>query len=129
MLGVTGPNEYENNVNNNWYTNYFAVWCLKYVIEVATSIKTSDSARYHELSAFTNLNEVDEFAKFTHIIENMYFPENAELGVFLQQDGFLDKELIKVNDLDASQRPINQKWSWDRILRSCFINATAFTYE
>ncbi len=22
MLGVTGPNEYENNVNNNWYTNY-----------------------------------------------------------------------------------------------------------
>jgi maltose phosphorylase len=21
MLGVTGPNEYENNVNNNWYTN------------------------------------------------------------------------------------------------------------
>jgi len=23
MHGVTGPNEYENNVNNNWYTNYF----------------------------------------------------------------------------------------------------------
>ena len=21
ILGVTGPNEYENNVNNNWYTN------------------------------------------------------------------------------------------------------------
>ena len=121
MLGVTGPNEYENNVNNNWYTNYFAVWCLKYVIEVSASIKACDSNRYDELSAFTNLNEVDEFAKFKHIIENMYFPESAELGVFLQQDGFLDKELIKVNDLDVSQRPINQKWSWDRILRSCFI--------
>jgi len=24
ILGVTGPNEYENNVNNNWYTNYIA---------------------------------------------------------------------------------------------------------
>jgi trehalose/maltose hydrolase-like predicted phosphorylase len=24
MHGVTGPNEYENNVNNNWYTNYIA---------------------------------------------------------------------------------------------------------
>ena len=22
ILGVTGPNEYENNVDNNWYTNY-----------------------------------------------------------------------------------------------------------
>jgi maltose phosphorylase len=121
MLGVTGPNEYENNVNNNWYTNYFAVWCLKYVMEVSEFIKASDSNRYDELAAITNLNEVDEFAKFTHIVENMYFPESKELGVFLQQDGFLDKELIKVQDLDASQRPINQKWSWDRILRSCFI--------
>ena len=24
ILGVTGPNEYENNVNNNWYTNYIS---------------------------------------------------------------------------------------------------------
>ena len=30
ILGVTGPNEYENNVNNNWYTNYFARWCIRY---------------------------------------------------------------------------------------------------
>ncbi len=39
----------------------------------------------------------------------------------LQQDGFLDKELITVADLDKTQRPINQKWSWDRILRSPYI--------
>jgi maltose phosphorylase len=39
----------------------------------------------------------------------------------LQQDGFLDKELQKVTDLKPEDRPINQKWSWDRILRSCFI--------
>jgi maltose phosphorylase len=121
MLGVTGPNEYENNVNNNWYTNYFAVWCLKYVIEVAEYLKTSDSERYVVLSSITNLDEIEEFAKFSDVIENMYFPESKELGIFLQQDGFLDKELVKVKDLDASQRPINQKWSWDRILRSCFI--------
>ncbi len=121
MLGVTGPNEYENNVNNNWYTNYFAVWCMKYVMEVSEFVKTSDSARYEELISITNLNEGDEFAKFTHIIENMNLPESKELGIFLQQDGFLDKELIKVKDLDSSLRPINQKWSWDRILRSCFI--------
>src|SRR5690606_10600266 len=30
MLGVTGPNEYENNVNNNWYSNYIATWTLRY---------------------------------------------------------------------------------------------------
>ena len=121
MLGVTGPNEYENNVNNNFYTNYFAIWCLKYVIEISEYIKGSDSERYDELVALANLNESDEFAKFNHIIENMYLPESKELGVYLQQDGFLDKELIKVKDLSPTERPINQKWSWDRILRSCFI--------
>ena len=34
ILGVTGPNEYENNVNNNWYTNYIAKWCLEYTIKI-----------------------------------------------------------------------------------------------
>jgi maltose phosphorylase len=33
MLGVTGPNEYENNVNNNWYTNRIASWCLQYTLD------------------------------------------------------------------------------------------------
>ncbi len=28
--GVTRPNEYENNINNNWYTNTLAAWVLGY---------------------------------------------------------------------------------------------------
>ncbi|MBL4939544.1 MAG: glycoside hydrolase family 65 protein, partial [Lutibacter sp.] len=51
----------------------------------------------------------------------MYFPFSKEKNIYLQQDGFLDKELIPTKDLDKSHRPINQKWSWDRILRSCYI--------
>lgn len=51
----------------------------------------------------------------------MYFPFSKEHNVYLQQDGFLDKDLVRVADLDKSQRPINQKWSWDRILRSPYI--------
>ena len=51
----------------------------------------------------------------------MYFPYSEEHQVYLQQDGFLDKELVSVADLEKSQRPINQKWSWDRILRSPYI--------
>ena len=41
--------------------------------------------------------------------------------VFLQQDGFLDKEIIPACKIPFSERPINQHWSWDRILRSCYI--------
>jgi maltose phosphorylase len=60
-------------------------------------------------------------AAMKKVADNMYFPYSEEHGVYLQQDGFLDKELITVANLDRSQRPINQKWSWDRILRSPYI--------
>jgi maltose phosphorylase len=51
----------------------------------------------------------------------MYYPIDEAKNIFLQQDGYLDKEQITVDQLDKKHRPLNQKWSWDRILRSCFI--------
>lgn len=121
MLGVTGPNEYENNVNNNWYTNYIACWCMKYAMEAAEIVKSASLDKYKEICDRIHFRENKEFATCREIIAKMYFPENKEIGVFLQQEGYLDKEQILVKDLPPSQRPLNQKWSWDRILRSCFI--------
>lgn len=117
MLGVTGPNEYENNVNNNWYTNYLAVWTLKYTIENIQKLKNTED--WNRISKLTKFQFESEIANWRHITENMYFPYDAERNVFLQQDGFLDKELISADKIE--NRPINQNWSWDRILRSCFI--------
>jgi maltose phosphorylase len=119
MLGVTGPNEYENNVNNNWYTNYLAVWCLKYTLEAIEKVKRNE-LKFQDIARITNFDETAETSRWKNIIKNMYFPYDAERQVFLQQDGFLDKELLTVDDI-SEHRPINQKWSWDRILRSCFI--------
>ncbi len=34
---------------------------------------------------------------------------------------FLDKEFVEVKDLPKENFPLNQNWSWDKILRSCFI--------
>ncbi|PTR01640.1 maltose phosphorylase [Mucilaginibacter yixingensis] len=121
MLGVTGPNEYENNINNNWYTSTMATWCMQYALDAAEKVRTAEPAKYQALIAKINFEEAKEIAQFSDIIEKMYFPYDEQLGVFLQQDGYLDKEQILVKDLPASERPINQKWSWDRILRSCFI--------
>lgn len=120
MLGVTGPNEYENNVNNNWYTNYIAKWCMEYMLENLATLKADYPNDYSRILEKTRLSE-EEVSKMKDISANMYFPYDEEAGVYLQQDGFLDKELVKVVDLDKSQRPINQHWSWDRILRSPYI--------
>ncbi|MFC4221011.1 glycoside hydrolase family 65 protein [Flagellimonas marina] len=120
MLGVTGPNEYENNVNNNWYTNYLAKWCIEYALEQLKVVQESYPEDYKRIIQKTDLAqlETEDWAK---VAGNMYFPYSEKHDVFLQQDGFLDKKMVKVQDLDKSERPINQKWSWDRILRSPYI--------
>ena len=48
MHGVTGPNEYENNINNNWYTSYIANWCLKYTAEVIVDLEKDSTDYYNE---------------------------------------------------------------------------------
>ncbi|MBC8757621.1 glycoside hydrolase family 65 protein [Kordia sp. YSTF-M3] len=120
ILGVTGPNEYENNVNNNWYTNYIAQWCIKFAQENIQKVKQKYASDYDRIMQKVRLSE-QEISSWMEVAENMYFPYSEQYGVYLQQDGFLDKDLVSVADLDQSQRPINQKWSWDRILRSPYI--------
>ena len=108
LLGVTGPNEYENNVNNNFYTNYLAQWCLRYAAEQVRLLGKE------EIPA-------EELAQWLHIAQNIYFPYSEHYRIYLQQDGFLDKDLLPATAIPAQQRPINQHWSWDRILRSPYI--------
>ncbi|HEX8270045.1 MAG TPA: glycoside hydrolase family 65 protein [Flavobacterium sp.] len=120
ILGVTGPNEYENNVNNNFYTNYLAKWCIDYAAEQIEKVKKEYPSDYARIMSDVNL-DVIEIGRWKTVADKMYLPFSEEHNVYLQQDGFLDKELVKVHDLDKSQRPINQKWSWDRILRSPYI--------
>jgi maltose phosphorylase len=111
--GVTGPNEYENNVSNNWYTNRIASWCLEYCCDIAAQ---AGSARCLEIGL-----KQEELLNFKDISSHMYLPEDKELGIFVQHDTFMDKELIPASAIVPEDRPINQHWSWDRILRSCFI--------
>ena len=121
MHGVTGPNEYENNVNNNWYTSYIANWCMQYTAECAQWLTENHPAEFASLCEKTKFQQESETQAWSHINEHLYLPFSDELGVFVQHDGFLEKELIPVQDLSPTQRPINQKWSWDRILRSVYI--------
>ena len=120
ILGVTGPNEYENNVNNNWYTNYSAQWCLRYTLDQLQNITDNNPVEALRISKKLKLTE-QELVQWKNKADQMYLPYDNELNVVLQQDGFLDKELLTVDQLSPKERPINQHWSWDRILRSPYI--------
>ena len=121
MLGVTGPNEYENNINNNWYTSLIAQWTLKYTLESIEHLKSKAAEKYKKLIAKTGFKEEQESNDWKEIIDKIYLPEDKERSIFLQQEGYLDKELLTAEDIPEEEKPINQNWSWDRILRSCFI--------
>jgi maltose phosphorylase len=121
ILGVTGPNEYENNVNNNWYTNKIAQWCLNYTREAIDIVKKNFPKRFSEITEKANFDSATETGVWKSVATNLHLPYNKDEEVFLQQDGYMDKEQITADELSPSVRPINQHWSWDRILRSCFI--------
>ncbi|KIO94744.1 Maltose phosphorylase [Levilactobacillus brevis] len=111
--GVTGADEYENNVDNNWDTNMLAQWTLKYTLEILGKVD-QDTAKQLNVS-----NE--EKTKWQDIVDRMYLPYDKDLNIFVQHDGFLDKDIEPVSSIPADQRPINQNWSWDKILRSPYI--------
>jgi maltose phosphorylase len=73
MLGVTGPNEYENNVNNNWYTSTIACWSMEYAREAVNYVKTNTPEKYQQLIKKLNFNEANETSFWNHICKNMYY--------------------------------------------------------
>ncbi|QVK08689.1 glycoside hydrolase family 65 protein [Mycoplasma mycoides] len=110
--GVTGPNEYENNVNNNWLTNLMCQWVLSYTLEMLDKLNL-DKSKW-------NLS-TDETNKWVDIINKIYLPYDKDLDIFVQHDTFLDKDLKHKDLLSKDERPLNKNWSWDRILRSVYI--------
>lgn len=118
ILGVTGPNEYENNVNNNWYTNLMAQWTLQYTLESLN--KLTENTSLDTISETFNVSET-EIQSWQKIIDSMYFPRIKGTDIIEQHDLFTDKELIPVSELNPIDLPLHQNWSWDKILRSCYI--------
>jgi maltose phosphorylase len=97
---VTGPNEYENNVNNNFYTNYIAKWCLEYTYEQIQKV----SLEYPLITEnYRKVKITDAELQSWKSIGCYVLSFSEEHNVYLQQDGFLDKELVRVADLDTDQ--------------------------
>ena len=121
ILGVTGPNGYENNVDNNWYTNFSCRMCLRITLEFMNHMRQHQPETLQRVMQKTHFDEASETARWREIIDHLYLPYDEQRGIFVQNDGYLDKELRTTASLSPKERPINQHWSWDRILRSCYI--------
>lgn len=93
IFQVTGPDEYTVLVDNDFYTNHMAKRHLAYAADVADWLAQTYPATFTELEARTGLC-ADESAAWRQAAEAMYLPPpDARLGVFPQDDTFLDRPL------------------------------------
>lgn len=80
---VTGPDEYTACVNNNIYTNLIARENLKFSISLVEKFGT-------QVSGVLPV-EKEELAEWKQAVQNMYIPYNETLGIYPQDDSFLNK--------------------------------------
>jgi len=118
ILGVTGPDEFHNNVNNNWYTNILAKWVLNYAYEQSVWLKSKNKRKFCKICEKYGLKD-DDFKKGREISNKMYLSRKG--SVFVQFEGFFEKEQLTVSDVPYEQLPVVQYWSWDRINRVSLI--------
>ena len=114
ILGVTGPDEFHNNVNNNWYTNIMAKWVLDYAYEQSIWLKNESKNKFNKICEKYNF-KVEEFKKWQEISNKIFL--NKRDDIFIQFDDFFKKEQVTVPDIPYDQLPVVQHWSWDRINR------------
>ncbi|MEN9510812.1 MAG: hypothetical protein RLZZ370_631, partial [Bacteroidota bacterium] len=95
--------------------------CLNFTMRCLAVLDASNPEAHQSIVSKTGLDTEKELPFWKEVTASMFLPEDARLGIFVQHEGFLDKELMPVSALDKKHLPLNQKWSWDRILRSCFI--------
>ena len=85
---VTGPDEYNVLVDNNFYTNLMAREHLRDAAGAARWLMEEEPEAYRALKEKLGFEE-EELALWDEIIEKMYFPYDEERGVYPMDDGFM----------------------------------------
>jgi beta-phosphoglucomutase len=100
---VTGPDEYSALVDNNHYTNRLAQRHLQDAANVADWMALTYPAEHAALSARIVL-QADEAAQWRRAAQAMHLPVDGALGIFPQDDGFLDKPFLPARLAATSNR-------------------------
>lgn len=88
ICSVTGPDEYNVLVDNNFYTNLMARENLKYALKAVKTLKEREPKVFQELAERLELEE-EEIKEWRHIADNMYFPYDEERQIYPLDDGFM----------------------------------------
>ena len=88
ICAVTGPDEYNAIVDNNFYTNLMARENIRDAGWALDTLREMDEPAYEALAAKLGLKE-EERELWNRIVENMYFPYDEDRKVYPLDDGFM----------------------------------------
>ena len=103
--GVTGPDEYNAVVDNNLFTNLMARENLNYAADVMTALHVEAPERYAVVSDRIGF-QMEETDDWRRAAKAMYIPYDDKLGIHLQDDNFLDKQLWDLESEPAENFPL-----------------------
>lgn len=89
---VTGPDEYNAVVDDNYYTNAMLKYHIEFLLDYT---KTRD-----------DLIENEERLYFQDIVNHLYLPFSGKYNIDLQDASFLMKKPILVSELDPTKKPL-----------------------
>ncbi|MGM0603491.1 MAG: glycoside hydrolase family 65 protein [Bacillota bacterium] len=106
---VCGPDEYKPGVNNNAYTNYMAKFNIEKAVEMAEEIKEKSPEKFERIVKRINLSS-DEISEMKKTASDIYLPYDEKLKITPQDDSFLYKNPIQVDDIPEEEFPLVKNW-------------------
>ncbi len=116
FYGVMGPDEFQMMVNNNCYLNFMGQKTFAYTLETLREMTERQPELLAEVTHKTGLHEA-ELADWRLKAAKMRLPQDRASGVFEEHDGFFDLPHLAIDQIPASDFPLYQHWSYDRIYR------------
>lgn len=109
MLGVTGPDEYHEPVNNDAFTNAMAAETVRVAFAALDALRASDAGAAERLIA--RLGMAEELAQWRDCLSRLYQPApDAATGVIEQFDGYHRLEDVSLEAL--KKRVLDPKEYW-----------------
>ncbi len=105
LAGVTGPDEYNTVVNNNFFTNVMARANLRYAALTVERMKRERPDAFRALVDRVGLEE-SEVADWIEAADAMYVPYDEKHGIILQDDEFLEKKPWDFDDPEMNKFPL-----------------------
>lgn len=102
ILDIIGPDEYDEHIDNNTFTNYMAKYCVGQTLIELKKLKENDNNFYKKLSDKTKYE--DNILGLEEFVRNIYIPQVNKDGIIPQDDTFLSKkELPDIDKYKNSQ--------------------------